>query len=85
MSNRRYASLTGPLLGLYYPLPFVQEDANRAALNSSRLKSLWCDIYSAEQADELIKQFGGRKLENVYAQQLDYASAVVHKFNPQLV
>lgn len=69
-----YASLTGPLLGLYYPIP--DELDNRllqgAAMNSSKLKSLWHSIYPSEEVDRQIQEYGGMKLPDQFAQRLDY-------------
>lgn len=48
-----YASLAGPLIGVFYPLPFENELANRFALNNSKLKDLWCSVYSADQCHEM--------------------------------
>lgn len=69
-----YASLVGPLLGLYYPMPaeLPDEDSCRAALASSRLAKLWCSFYTEEQVDECITKWGGHKLEARYAGLLEY-------------
>ena len=48
--KRRYASLVRELLGIYFPLPFADDEANREALLRSNLRGLWCTIYSKEQA-----------------------------------
>lgn len=93
--NQRYASLIGPLLGLYYPLPnFVDNDAlndfaQRTALNTSKLKNLWCAIYDDADVDAQIAEYGGYRLPTSCAHQLDYdahavASAIAehaHCFN----
>lgn len=69
-----YASLIGPLTGLYYPLPtelntYIQQ---RKALNTSKLKALWCSIYSVKEVDGQIEKFGGQKLPDRLARTLDY-------------
>jgi hypothetical protein len=78
-SERQYASLMGPLLGLYYPLPFESEYKNRIALNTSRLKSLWCSVYSREQVEVQVKQYGGIILPDNFARKLDYDSHAVEQ------
>lgn len=78
----KYASLIGPLLGIYYPLPFEDEEKNRLALNTSRLKNLWCRVYSEEEVNRQIKSFGGIKLPVSQASNLDYDSAAVLHNNP---
>lgn len=60
--TKLYASLTGPLLGVYYPLPNADETTCRLLLNESQLKSLWCGIYNENQVDEQIEEYGGVKL-----------------------
>ncbi len=77
--ERYYASLMGPLLGVYYPLPFQQERKNRAALNTSRLKSLWCSVYSREEVERQVKQFGGYIMPDEFADKLDYDSFAVEE------
>lgn len=72
MTPTLYASLTGPLLGLYYPLPFHNEDECRRALNSSRLKSLWCSIYTQAEVAEQIAEYGGTIMPSEFAAKLDY-------------
>lgn len=70
-----YASLIGPLLGLYYPLPQVFDDSperQRLAMNSSRLAKLWHSVYSSDEVDRQIKEFGGLKLPDEFARRLDY-------------
>ena len=69
---KHYASLIGPLLDIYYPLPFEDETRNRIALNTSKLGRLWCTIYTEEEVDDCIKNFGGIKLSEYYAERLDY-------------
>lgn len=69
---RQYASLVGPLMDLYYPLPFDDEILNRVALNSSRLKSLWCSVYTEDQVNKMVLQYGGTKLPDKFANNLDY-------------
>jgi hypothetical protein len=69
-----YASLTGPLLGLYYPLPDELETREQRgiAMNTSKLKSLWCSIYPEGEVDIQLLQFGGSKLPDECAGRLDY-------------
>ena len=74
-----YASLMGPLLGLYYPLPFDNERQNRIALNTSRLKGLWCSVYTRKDVEDQIRQFGGMMLPDEFANKLDYDSFAVEK------
>lgn len=74
---KNYASLTGPLLGFYYPLPFDDHDVCVCAMNTSRLASLWGGIYRSSDVDRLIQEFGGEKLPDRVAQLLDYDSHVV--------
>lgn len=74
---RSYASSMGPLLGLYYPLPFDNELQNRKALNTSRLSKVWCSVYSRDQVEEQIKQFGGLMLPDEFATKLDYDAFAV--------
>ena len=75
-----YASLVGPLVDLYYPLPFEDEIKCRVALNSSRLKHLWCSVYSEGETDEFIAEFGGMKLPDYMADKLDYDSHEIAQF-----
>ncbi len=74
-----YASLMGPLLGVYYPLPFDNERQNRVALNTSRLSKLWCSVYTRKEVEEQIEQFGGVMLPDEFANKLDYDSFAVEK------
>lgn len=67
-----YASLVGPLLGLYFPLPFEEKDLNRRALRSSKLKHLWCAIYSRVEVEQHIRMYGGQILADRFIDQLDY-------------
>lgn len=67
-----YASLTGPLLGLYTPLPTDDKDTARLMIGSSSLQNLWCSIYTSEQVDEFVTIYGGGKLPDIYASRLDY-------------
>lgn len=71
-----YASLIGPLFGLYYPLPpdLENEELMRVALNTSRLKDLWCSIYTKEETERQIGKYGGLILPNAIAYNLDYSS-----------
>lgn len=77
--SREYASLMGPLLGVYYPLPFESEGKNRIALNTSRLKGVWCSVYSREEVEMQIQQFGGVMLPDEFANRLDYDSFAVER------
>jgi hypothetical protein len=64
-----YASLTGPLIGLYYPIG-DDEGRGRLALNESKLEKLWCSVYTESQVDEQITQFGGMKLPANYVRRI---------------
>lgn len=78
-----FASLTGPLLGVYYPLPFADENSARRALNSSGLKRLWCSVYTREQVAEQLDTYGGVQLPDTFARKLDYDSwEVEHHESP---
>lgn len=73
MKNARYTSLTGPLRGLYYRLPQelgTDESVLRIALNSSKLRDLWCAIYTWDEVAANISQFGGQIFDIPH--QLDY-------------
>jgi len=74
-----YASLTGPLLGLYFPLPdeLVSDNARACALNTSKLSRLWCSIYTREAALAAIEEWGGSLLDDRHAAWLDYNSYAV--------
>lgn len=72
-----YASLIGPLLGIYYPLPTNDETTARLMIGSSKLSKLWCSIYSSEYVEECIKRYGGMKLPDSCAQNLDYDTDVI--------
>lgn len=78
---KRYASLTGPLIGLYYPIPAEMTSGieERVALNTSKLKSLWCSIYDEKEVDRQIAEFGGVKLPDKLARSLDYDAYEVDK------
>ena len=67
-----YASLIGPLLGVYYPVNAKDEHTARLMLNSSKLAKLWCGIYDPEMTQGLICDHGGIMLDDAYAQRLDY-------------
>lgn len=72
-----YVSLTGPLLGLYFPLPIeLDDDLKKAAkaVNSSKLKAVWCSLYTEKAAQLCVSQFGGTLLPDSFASQLDYDS-----------
>lgn len=66
-----YASLVGPLVGLYYPVPTDDENIARRMMNSSKLRSLWCSIYTKEQVDACIAKYEGSILPDVFARRLD--------------
>jgi len=72
-----YASLVGPLLGLYYPLPFEDETICRLALQTSRLANLWCAVYPEDEINDHITKWGGIKLDDSYSKRLDYDSSIV--------
>lgn len=74
MTAKYYASLVGPLLGVYYPLPFDDEGTNRIALNTSRLQRLWHSVYRREGVEAQIELYGGVMLPDEYARRLDYDS-----------
>lgn len=81
-----YASLIGPLDGLYFPLPddlmesgMHPQHAFGPALNSSRLSRLWCSIYTREKARELVERFGGTLLPDTFAGRLDYDHHAVYE------
>ena len=65
-----YASLVGPLIGLYLPLPLQDDAANRRLLNASKLAKLWCSIYTEKAVDAAIAKHGGIKLPPSYARNL---------------
>lgn len=69
-----YASLVGPLLGLYYPLPpnCETDEQRRLALATSKLKHLWCAIYTEAEVDDQVKHFGVAKLPDSFSRKLDY-------------
>jgi len=69
-----YASLVGPLLGVYCPLPAELDNMvlRRVALNSSRLKHLWCAVYTEEEVKRFVSQHDGVVLPDRYARMLDY-------------
>lgn len=76
-----YASLTGPLLGVYFPLPIDGAKDMREArivggtiLNTSKLKPLWCAVYDSDEVDKQIEEFGmdSLKLPDSYAGRIDY-------------
>jgi len=67
-----YASLIGPLLGVYYPIGSDDDTTCRVYMNNSKLKHLWCSIYSEEKVDEQIRKWGGVKLPPDMAHRLDY-------------
>lgn len=78
-----FASLVGPLLGVYYPLPFDGEVKNRLALNSSKLHKLWACVYTEKEVDEQVTRWGGVKLPDEFRLRLDYDSYIVEKGGPQ--
>jgi len=64
-----YASLTRALMSLYYPIEAENEDIARRMIATSSLSKMWCSVYTEEQVDEFIKNYGGHKLT---VRQLDY-------------
>lgn len=80
--GRLWASLVGPLFGLYYPCPDALEDEGqfRVALNHSRLAKLWCAVYSEEEVDALLAAYGGVKLPVKMSVHLDYDSYRVEQY-----
>ena len=54
--SRSFASLKGPLSGVFYPLPFAEREANLVTLQGSDLKDLWCDIYTLQEVREMTPQ-----------------------------
>jgi len=74
-----YASLVGPLLNVYYPLPFRNDTLNRIALNTSKLKDLWHAIYDEKKVNENILLFGGIKLNDTFINKLDWDSHEIMK------
>ena len=86
MKTKLYASLIGPLLGLYYPCPSSIKSslAFRVALNSSKLSKLWCSVYTEEEVDEQIAISGGTKLPESYGGKLDYDSYKVQEAESQI-
>ncbi len=57
-----YASLVKSLNGLYYPIECESELEARLKMNCSDMASQWCSIYTEEQVDGFIKEYGGIKL-----------------------
>ncbi len=72
-----YASLIGPLFGLYYPIPTDDMDAARTMMHTSKLAKLWCSIYTYEEVLGFISKFGGHVLPTEFADRLDYDSHAV--------
>lgn len=79
--SKLYASLMGPLVGVYYPLPFNNEGKNRIALNTSRLQHLWCSVYTRKEVEAQIERFGGLMLPDKFVHDLDYDSHAVDGHN----
>jgi hypothetical protein len=79
MATKYYASLTGPLLGVYYPMPAELNDETecRLALNSSKLKGLWCSVYEYQEVKKQGLKYGGLILDDSFARKLDYDTHVV--------
>jgi hypothetical protein len=73
-----YASLTGPLLGVYYPVPTDDDTEACLMLNTSKLKSLWCSLYTEDEALVQINRHGGLMLDAGFAKRLDYDSHAVY-------
>lgn len=76
-----YASLIGPLRGLYYPIPdeLDTDELRRAGMFTSRLKDLWHSIYPAAEVQRQVAEFGGTILPDDFARRLDYDSHKVNK------
>ena len=62
-----YASLVGPLIGLYLPMSSPDVHEARINLNNSKLAKLWCAVYPESVVNEQIKKSGGIKLPLVNA------------------
>lgn len=82
--TKYYVSLIGPFLGAYYPLPdnLETEAERRMACHTSRLKPLWCSIYTLEETLDQIGRFGGHILPDSFARKLDYDSHKVEMARP---
>ena len=67
-----YASLTGPLLDVYFPLPEGMDEMEaREALNKSSLANLWCSVYDEKWVDEEAAKYGPvLKLDDRFARRL---------------
>lgn len=72
-----YATLIGPLHGLYFPLPDGTEKQHRDMLNSSALKDLWCALYDEETVDQLMSVYGGIKLPVAQREHFMFSHAAV--------
>lgn len=71
-----YASLTGPLLGIYYCVECTDEIEARVMLNTSSLKKLWCSMYTYEETRVNINKYGGMMF---HGNVLDYDSTEVSR------
>jgi len=82
-----YASLQGPLLGYYFPLPLKGNTPKHEArilgglmLNGCRkLKPLWCAIYDNEEVSQQITQFGGERIRESLADAIDFDWEYIEK------
>lgn len=91
--KRYYASLIGPLCGVFFPLPLdgapnleIAKMVGGIMLNTSRLKSQWHTTYDRAEVERQITEFGNHctMLPDAYASQLDYNSHEVQKMCQQL-
>lgn len=68
-----YASLVKSLFGLYYPVRADSIEEARAKMATSDLKSHWCSVYTSEEVDRQITEFGhGAKLPEYLVEVLSY-------------
>ena len=68
-----YASLIGPLLGIYYPIPICSLqhiDVVGILLSSTKLRSLWCSVYPTHEARRCVDNYGGLLLPDEFAMRL---------------
>lgn len=77
-----YASLIGPLRGVYYPLPdeLASEGKRRMAMNTCRLKDMWHSIYlAADVQRQALDFYDSVVLPDDFAKKLDYDSHAVEQ------
>jgi hypothetical protein len=76
-----YASLVGPLQGLYHPLPPAENEREaHLMLNTSKLRELWCSVYTEEHVDaNVVKWPHSVKLPDHFATYFDFDSFAVDK------